>query len=76
MLPSPTTVPGPLSREQVPTFLTAHAAERISGVTAVTIRRNLRPDAWMENRSGEKLYPLFLAESVEAFRIQRQDCAR
>jgi hypothetical protein len=49
-------------------FLTSYPAARLAGVSPATIRRQLAPDAMYVSDKGDKVYPLWLRETVEQFR--------
>jgi hypothetical protein len=71
LMPDPS-LAAELPDQQLPTYMSAHAAAMIAGVDPHSIRRNLTPDAWVHSRSGERKFPLYLPATVEAYRPVRR----
>jgi hypothetical protein len=54
-----------------PEFFSAHSGAELAGVTAVTVRNTIEPDAVLRGHQG-KHYPLFLRTTLEAYWASRE----
>jgi hypothetical protein len=61
---------GRLPSAQQPRYLTAHSAADLAGVARPTLLKYLTPDASYLSAGGDKSFPLWLPETVEAFRAK------
>jgi hypothetical protein len=59
--------------DQKPSFYTVNAAKRLTGIAPQTIKKYLPPDAWLVSIKGDKLFPAWLASTLEAWAAGRRD---
>jgi hypothetical protein len=56
----------------LPRYLSAHAGAKTAAVGYDTFVKYVEPDAWLHAAKGQKSYPLYLRETVENFRAERE----
>jgi hypothetical protein len=49
------------------------AAAKVAGLAPSTIRAHAVPDAFYSSEKGDKRFPLYTAETIEAFRATWRD---
>jgi hypothetical protein len=61
-----------LSSSQLPRLYTARAGAHLSGVSAPTVRKLVKPDAWLISERGDKKFPVYTEETLRAFAAERK----